>query len=65
MKPTKKSKEIEEFLETIYGRTTAINNNKCVWCKTDIKTFKDDASVNEYKISGLCQACQDEVFVYE
>lgn len=36
----------------------------CVWCdkKVDKNSFKDDVSINEFFISGLCQGCQDEVF---
>ena len=27
-----------------------------------VEDFKDELSVKEYKISGLCQRCQDEFF---
>ena len=37
---------------------------KCPFCKMPIKVsdFKDQLSIKEYRISGLCQSCQDEVF---
>lgn len=37
---------------------------KCPSCAKVIKTdeFKDQLSVKEYVISGLCQDCQDLVF---
>lgn len=42
-----------------------VEQGKCPFCGTD-KTkpedFHDDASYKEYKISGLCQKCQDETF---
>ena len=34
----------------------------CTWCKTQVKKFKDQISVKEYFISGLCQDCQDKTF---
>ena len=36
----------------------------CPFCKNDIvmDTFRDDVSKREYKISGLCQKCQDEIW---
>ena len=37
---------------------------KCPWCgkEIDIDSFKDQLSVKEFQISGLCQKCQDEFF---
>jgi|TARA_B100000315_G_C14141742_1_gene391643 hypothetical protein len=41
---------------------------KCPSCRMPLKTpfgnpvFKDKLSLEEYKISGLCQDCQDAVF---
>lgn len=36
----------------------------CPFChsKVDIKDFRDELSLKEYTISGLCQKCQDETF---
>lgn len=36
----------------------------CPFCKKpiDIKAFRDSLSLRENKISGLCMACQDEMF---
>ena len=36
----------------------------CPFCnkKINIKDFKDILSINEFKISGLCQSCQDKTF---
>lgn len=43
-------------------------NNKmeeviCIWCGKPVTNFRDPLSLSEYKISGLCQACQDITFV--
>ena len=37
----------------------------CPFCKKAVnvdKDFRDDISRKEYKISGLCQSCQDDMF---
>jgi len=41
-----------------------VKNKKCPFCKKKIiiDEFKNDLSLKEYKISGLCQKCQDETF---
>jgi len=41
-----------------------IKEGKCPFCKKqiDIESFKDELSLKEFAISGLCQKCQDEVF---
>ena len=43
----------------------AVQNGKCPFCGKEIKgreDFKDELSWREYKISGLCQECQDKTF---
>ena len=39
-------------------------NKICPFCKEkiDVNSFKDNLSKKEYKISGLCQKCQDKTF---
>ena len=39
--------------------------DRCVSCKKDAVFFKDELSHREYGISGLCQSCQDKIFVEE
>ena len=34
----------------------------CSDCGKPIGTFKDEISYKEYKITGMCQQCQDELF---
>ena len=66
MIPTEKAPELENLLEAMSGRTTAITSDRCVeppfGCGKSVGEFKDILSVQEYRISGLCQACQDSVF---
>jgi uncharacterized CHY-type Zn-finger protein len=54
------------------NRRTDIHANKCVFarhpfengCKGDgtATSFRDTLSRKEYGISGMCQACQDDIF---
>jgi len=65
-----RSKEVQSFLDTFtkkaFGRsqTEAKEKNLCVTCGKPIKMedFKDQLSIKEYEISGLCQKCQDDTF---
>lgn len=63
--PSSKSPGMERLLENLFGRTTAIENDKCASCGEAADEFTDDLSRKEYKISGLCQKCQDAVFSAE
>lgn len=64
--PTSKPPKMEELLESQFGRTSAIEANRCIpepaGCGKPVTDFKDDRSEAEYRISGLCQGCQDDVF---
>lgn len=42
----------------------AVEQGKCPFCKRSVNPegFRDELSRKEYRISGLCQACQDRVF---
>lgn len=64
--PTKKAPEIEQLLESTAGRTTAIRSDVCIpppiGCGGPAADFRDELSAREYRISGLCQNCQDEIF---
>lgn len=41
-----------------------IKAKRCPFCNKEIvlTEFRNDISRKEYKISGLCQGCQDEIF---
>lgn len=65
--PSKKTGPIEDFLEKMAGRTTAIKSNRCIpepiGCGRIIDPENwDTLTVKEYTISGLCQQCQNRVF---
>lgn len=37
---------------------------KCPFCRkpVNVEKFRDELSLKEYRISGLCQSCQDDFF---
>ena len=37
-------------------------NRECAFCQYPNFKFRDELSRKEYKISALCQHCQDEMF---
>ena len=65
-----RTKELQSFLDRFakkaFGRspTEAREKGICVTCGKPIKMedFKDQLSIKEYEISGLCQKCQDDTF---
>lgn len=51
-------KKPHEFVHVIPGGPVTM----CVTCRKPVRGFKDACSKREFKISGMCQACQDDVF---
>ena len=47
------------------GRTEAIEAHECFRCGRPAIWFSDEVSLREYRPSGLCQDCQDDIFVDE
>ena len=41
-----------------------LKNRQCPLCSKpiDLKDFKDELSLKEFTISGMCQECQDKIF---
>ncbi len=64
--PADKSLHIADLLEGFSGRTTAIKADRCVdepiGCGEPAIVFRDGLSKREYRMSGLCQTCQDSLF---
>ena len=63
-----KSPQMQNLLNVmamdLFGRTRtkSIEGNMCVTCGNSVGGFRDELSVKEYTISGMCQKCQDSVF---
>jgi len=64
MKATWKSKKIDDLLTAFTGndRVRSIAENTCTICNGAADSFTDDLSEHEYKISGMCQKCQDVAY---
>ena len=64
--PTKKDEGLERFIDSItpnpLGRRGSILANVCALCGDPATTFTDALSEKEYRISGICQGCQDLTF---
>ena len=69
--PSKKTPLMVDVLDKIAlattgrTRTESIQADLCVWCGKEAKVFKDELSRREYTISGMCQECQDKLFLME
>jgi hypothetical protein len=70
MKPSDKNPKIDAMLTAVFGvdRQAAIIMDECVsppiGCGKPIENFAlwSEIEQGEYRISGLCQACQRKVF---
>lgn len=68
MIPSNKTNEMESALTGVFGfdRREVIHKNKCapppIGCGELAIVFDDELSQQEYRISGLCQKCQDKIF---
>lgn len=67
--PSLKSEQIEELFKSFYGvdRKSSIENCTCVSCNSQVSEdgFREELSLREFHISGLCQVCQDKVFGFD
>jgi RNA polymerase-binding transcription factor DksA len=57
---------MQEFNDKTNGSISDMLDNfdkgLCCDCGKSIGSFKDEVSYKEYKITGMCQKCQDELF---
>ena len=64
--PTEKSPQIDKVITAIFGidRKASIENKTCATCGMEVKpdSFKNEISLKEFHISGMCQTCQDGIF---
>jgi len=60
--PAPKAPHMEQYLETLYGRTTAIQLDYCVICRKPATQFDNELAAKEYTLSGMCNDCQTVVF---
>ena len=58
----------KEIMKAIFPeKMKLIDQGRCPDCGIGIlaDSFKNELSKKEFQISGLCQKCQDEIFVEE
>lgn len=56
---------MNDMIELLFEKEfVLIKQNLCPFCKIEINIndFKDELSKKEFRISGLCQDCQDSFF---
>lgn len=65
-KPKTLQEVIDNFSERAFGRKTSesIASSICTICGSTViqENFRDTLSLQEYKISGMCQICQDRTY---
>ena len=51
-------------IKVVENNNLEISLGKCVFCHSEVyvNSFKDKLSLKEFKISCICQSCQDEFF---
>lgn len=55
----------KEIMEKLFpGAIKRIEKGQCSICSEKIKSdeFRDEVSLREFQISGMCQSCQDKTF---
>jgi hypothetical protein len=69
MEPSQKDPKLEKALRDMFGfdRIKSIKSDVCVpppiGCGQPVLHFRDAISETEFSISGLCQECQDKIFL--
>lgn len=55
---------IDELAMMAFGRTKtdAKSEGVCIKCGEPVGEFRDELSRREYRITQLCQKCQDEIY---
>ena len=56
----KRNPKIQKFLDDNFQQTENILKGLCPICNEPTEQFRDELSLREYYISGLCQKCQDK-----
>lgn len=65
--PAKVYNNFDDVLRGLASMMQARKQGVCPFCRepvdpNDPNSFRDELSKREYKISGLCQKCQDDFF---
>ena len=62
--PSSKAPAMDLIISAIMGKSREIQlaSQLCMTCDGKADSFRDELSVKEYSISGMCQVCQDQIF---
>ncbi len=61
-----KSMAMNAFLEAMFPEQTQRRaQGLCSTCGGTVSRFRDTLSENEFRISGMCQKCQDDIFTLD
>ena len=55
------AKTADDVAKRLFGKTQteALETHTCISCNEQASNFRDDKAAVEWRISGLCQNCQD------
>jgi len=72
MEPMKRRPDVEKLLDEVFGSTSSVLDNRCtpepIGCGREIPLnefhgeYWTELARKEYKISGICNQCQDILF---
>jgi len=62
MKSKVQKRQEAEERQLVYDSKTRKQKFTCVICGGEVNYFRDELSAREYRISKMCQKCQDSVF---
>lgn len=53
---------IKDYPIKLAGQIFLNKKYYCSMCQKELRGFKDKLSAQEFRLSGLCQECQDKIF---
>lgn len=64
MKSPEMTAALDNLSTSLFGRdrSSCLLMGRCVCCGNEATSFRDALSAREFKISGMCQECQDKTF---
>ena len=65
-----RTKELQSFIDNFAKKAFGMSQTKakekkvCPFCHKpiNVEDFRDELSIKEFRMSGLCQKCQDDTF---
>ncbi len=57
-----RNRRFTQIASELIGGHNYLGAGRCPTCGGEIVGFKDELSLKEFAISGMCQSCQDGIF---